>query len=79
MATIRIRTKLESETLTLPELRPLIGKTVDIRVVERPAAKRRRRKPAEPVPTLEEVRAALSTIPGKMSDFVIEMRAEERF
>lgn len=79
MAAIRIRTTLESETLTLPELRPLIGKTVEIQVVERKPRKPRRRKPAEPVPTLEEVRAMLSHIPGKLSDFVIEMRAEERY
>lgn len=32
MSTIRIRRKIENETLTLPELRPLIGKTVDITV-----------------------------------------------
>lgn len=35
MSSIRIRTKLESDTLVLPELRPLIGKTVDIEVTER--------------------------------------------
>ena len=27
---VRIRRKLESDTLSLPELRPLIGKTVEI-------------------------------------------------
>ena len=37
MSTVRLRRKLESETLHLPELRPLIGKTVDITVVERAA------------------------------------------
>ncbi len=37
MSTIRVHRKLESETLHLPELRPLIGKTVEITVVERPA------------------------------------------
>jgi hypothetical protein len=30
MNTLRIRRKLESETLYLPELKPLIGKNVDI-------------------------------------------------
>lgn len=35
MATIRIRTTVESDTLTLPELKPLVGKTVDIEVTER--------------------------------------------
>lgn len=34
MNAIRIRTKLESETLTLPELRPLVGKSVEIIVRE---------------------------------------------
>lgn len=36
MATISIRRKIVSDTLVLPELVPLIGKTVDIRVTERP-------------------------------------------
>jgi hypothetical protein len=36
MKTIRIRKKLESETLHLPELRSLIGKNVDITVSEAP-------------------------------------------
>ncbi len=35
MNTLRIRRKLESETLYLPELKPLIGKNVDIIVEER--------------------------------------------
>ena len=34
MTPIRIKTRLESETLVLPELRPLVGKTVEIRVTE---------------------------------------------
>jgi hypothetical protein len=34
MATIHIRTKLESETLILPELKLLIGKTINISVSE---------------------------------------------
>jgi hypothetical protein len=36
MTTIRIRRKLESETLHLPELKPLIGKNVEIIVLEAP-------------------------------------------
>jgi hypothetical protein len=32
---IRIQKRIDSETLHLPELRPLIGKTVDIEVRER--------------------------------------------
>jgi hypothetical protein len=35
MNTLRIRRKLESDTLYLPELKPLIGKNVDIIVEER--------------------------------------------
>ena len=34
MSTIRIRKKLESETLHLPELRALLGKNVEIIVTE---------------------------------------------
>src|SRR5437762_8490211 len=34
MTTVRIRCKLESETLHLPELKPLIGKNVEIIVQE---------------------------------------------
>jgi hypothetical protein len=37
MTAIRIRRKLESETLHLPELKPLIGKNVEIIVEEKPA------------------------------------------
>jgi len=36
--TVRIRRKLESETLYLPELRPLLGKNVEIIVLEEPPA-----------------------------------------
>jgi hypothetical protein len=36
MNAIRVRRRIESETLHLPELRPLIGKTVEIIVVEEP-------------------------------------------
>jgi hypothetical protein len=36
--TVRIRRKLDSDTLYLPELRPLIGKTVEIIVLEEPLA-----------------------------------------
>jgi hypothetical protein len=34
MNAVRIRRKLDSETLVLPELKPLIGKTVEIIVLE---------------------------------------------
>lgn len=66
--TIRITTKLESETLSLPELRPLVGKTVEIWLREVKAD----------VPTLEEVRAILAKVPGSLSADVIADR-EERF
>lgn len=36
MNAIRIRKQLDSETLHLPELKPLIGKTVDIIIQEEP-------------------------------------------
>ncbi len=40
MEPIRIRTKVESETLHLPQLKPLIGKVVEVFVVEIAAASR---------------------------------------
>ncbi len=36
MTTIRIRRTLDSDTLHLPELRPLIGRTVEIVIAEQP-------------------------------------------
>ena len=36
MNAVRIRRKLESDTLHLPELKPLIGKTVEITIIEQP-------------------------------------------
>jgi hypothetical protein len=38
MSTLRIRRKLESDTLVLPELKPLIGKTVEITIQEEEAS-----------------------------------------
>jgi len=40
MSTIRIHRKLESETLHLPELRPLVGKNVEIVVQEEPPSEK---------------------------------------
>ena len=37
MEPIRIRTKIESETLHLPQLKPLIGQTVEITIETAPA------------------------------------------
>lgn len=89
MATIRITTKLESETLTLPELRPLVGRTVEIRVkvakslIDRLEdheylAELEAEFAADPtpVPTLEEVRAIAAKIPGNMAADIIADREE---
>lgn len=88
MATIRIKTRLESDTLTLPEIRPLIGKTVEIRVSEAPPSAAERMLDAEfhaeceadpsPEVSLEEVRAILSKIPGSLAADIIAER-DERF
>jgi len=43
MNAIRIRKRIDSETLTLPELRPMIGETVEIIVLE-----------VEPTPVAEQ-------------------------
>lgn len=87
MSTIRIKTRLESETLVLPELRPLIGKTVEIQVTENPPSaldalidweylaevEAEFAEDPTPIPSLEEVRAALSRIPGSLT---ADIRAE---
>src|SRR5260370_38021962 len=36
MSTMRIRKTIDSETLYLPELKPLLGRTVEITISERP-------------------------------------------
>ena len=71
MPPIRITTRLESETLTLPELKGLIGKVVEIRVREAavPAARK-------PEVTLEEVRAMLAKLPGSLTADIIAERDE---
>lgn len=92
MSTIRIRKHLDSETLVLPELRPLIGKTVEIRVREQSESpiddmidweylaelETEFADDQTPIPSLEEVRSILAKIPGKLSDEIIAGR-EERF
>ncbi|MBI3830464.1 MAG: hypothetical protein HY291_13170 [Planctomycetes bacterium] len=52
MSAIRIRKHLDSATLHLPQLRPLIGKNVEITVKERRQRAERARKPItlKPVP-----------------------------
>lgn len=56
MATISIRRKIDSDTLVLPELVPLIGKTVDIRLTEQPEmdSDERWKKVAEAIAELED-------------------------
>ena len=44
MNAIRIKRHLDSETLRLPELKPLIGKDVEIIVLEEPRTKRTKKK-----------------------------------
>ncbi len=59
METIRIRTKVESETLHLLQLQPLIGKAVEIFVVElAPASREEVFAEAVHVPDTAEQRAA---------------------
>lgn len=93
MATIRIKKHLDSETLVLPELRSLIGKTVEIRVTEESdplddlidwdyheeLEKELEEEQAEdrtPIPSLEEVRAILSKIPGSLAADIIADRED---
>lgn len=83
MTPIRIKTRLESDTLVLPELRRLVGKTVEIRATEAGESAVDRlldfdyhadcEADTSPEVPLAEIRAALATIPGDMtSDFAAE-------
>jgi hypothetical protein len=54
---LRIRTRVDSETLHLPELRALIGKDVEIIVIEDAAASGNGRPGA--VHSIEQLRSAL--------------------
>jgi hypothetical protein len=59
MRTICIRKKVDSETLVLPELKPLVGKVVEIVVVElAPATREEFYAEAGHVPATAEERAA---------------------
>ena len=92
MRTIRIKTRLESDTLVLPQLRPLLGKTVEISVREEPESaldamidweylaelESEFAKDPSPIASLEEVRSILAKTPGKLSDAVAAER-EDRF
>lgn len=74
---IRIKTRIESDTLVLPELRPLVGKTVEIRVTEASESGIDRlfdsdyhadcEADTSPEVSLAEVRAGLASIPGDMT------------
>ena len=89
MPTVRVHTTLGPDTLKLPELAPLLGQEVEVRV--RPVRKRKRltaderyleevRRELEaggPVPTLEEIRAMNAGLTG-ISDQIIADR-EDRF
>lgn len=83
MTPIRITTRLESVTLVLPELRLLVGKTVEIRVTVTGESAVDRLLDADfhtdcaadtsPEVSLADVRAGLASIPGDMTtDFAAE-------
>ena len=83
MMSIRIKTRLESDTLVLPELRSLVGKTVEIRVTEAEESAIDRMLDADyhadceadtsPEVSLADVRSALASIAGDMTaDFIAE-------
>lgn len=83
MTLIRIKTRIESDTFVLRELRPLLGKTVEIRVIEAGESAVDRlldadyhadcEADASPEPELAEVRAGLASVSGNMtSDFHAE-------
>ncbi len=77
MTAIRIRKKIESEKLDLPELKPLIGKTVEITVEEvAPAGKKNRW--AE-IDRLREKNAHLYPGPDIGVDIIREMRDSRHF
>jgi hypothetical protein len=83
MTPILITTRLESETLVLPELRPLVGKTIEIRVTEAGESAVDRLLDSDyhadceadtsPEVPLADVRAGLASISGDMTaDFAAE-------
>jgi hypothetical protein len=72
MSAIRIRKKLESEILQLPELKPLIGKTVEIVVREITPAEIK--AAWEEIDRLREKNAELYPGPDIGVDIIREMR-----
>jgi hypothetical protein len=77
MTPIRIKTRIVSDTLVLPELRLLVGKTVEIYVSEASESAIDRLLDSDyhadceadnsPEVTLADVRAGLASIPGDMT------------
>lgn len=67
MSPIRIRTKIQGETLVLPELKLLIGKTVDIEVTERD----------DETPPADRWAAAAAAVKA-LSDYDFDAAAEQR-
>ena len=67
MASIRIRTKVEGDTLVLPGLKLLAGKTVDVEVTERP----------DPAPPADPWAAAAAAAAG-LTDYDFDARADQR-
>ena len=67
MTSFRIRTKVESETLVLPELKALIGKIVEIRVTEQP----------EEAPAARRWRAAAEAVEA-LTDYDVDASTEQR-
>ena len=86
MASVTIHTVLNPDALQLPELRSLLGKRVEIRVTEQSGSAIERMLDTEchaaceadtsPVPTLAQVRAALSRVPMNLAADVIGDREE---
>ena len=83
MLPIRIKTQIESDTLVLPELKQLVGKTVEIRIAEAGESALDQlldtdyqtgcEADTSPEVALADVRAALASIPGDMTaDFTTE-------
>jgi hypothetical protein len=86
MAPIRFKTRIESDTLVLPELRHLVGKTVEIRVTEAGKSAVDRLLDSDyqadceadtsPEVALADVRAGLGSIPGDMTAYFASERDE---
>ena len=90
MNSITFNTVLTSDTLAFPELLPLVGKRVEIRVTEESDSAIDRMLDTDlhaffeaeeladplPVPSIEAIRAMLSCIPGNVSEEIIADRDE---